>query len=133
MWLDDAVVYEIYLRSFQDSNGDGIGDLPGATRRLGHIANLGADAVWLSPVFRSPNADYGYDVSDYTAIEPTLGTLEDLDELVRTAHQLGLRVLLDFVPCHTSIAHPWFREHPDYYIWADEPPNNWRASFGGSA
>jgi alpha-glucosidase len=133
MWLDDAVVYEVYVRSFQDSDGDGVGDLRGVASRLEHIAGLGATGVWLSPIYPSPNADFGYDVSDYTAVEPTLGTLQELDEVVAEAHALGLRVLLDFVPCHTSINHPWFREHPDYYFWADSPANNWRASFGGPA
>lgn len=133
MWLDDAVVYEVYVRSFQDTNGDGIGDLRGVTSRLEHIAGLGASAVWLTPIYPSPNADYGYDVADYTAVAPELGTLADLDELVSTAHARGLKVILDFVPCHTSIAHPWLRQHPDYYVWADSPPNNWLASFGGPA
>jgi alpha-glucosidase len=133
MWLDDAVVYEVYVRSFQDTDGDGIGDLRGVTSRLGHIADLGAAAVWLTPIYPSPNADYGYDVADYTAVAPELGTLADLDELVGAAHAIGLKVVLDFVPCHTSIEHPWFREHPDYYVWADSPANNWLASFGGPA
>jgi alpha-glucosidase len=133
MWLDDAVVYQVYLRSFQDSDGDGVGDLPGVTARLGHIAELGASAVWLSPIYRSPNADFGYDVSDFLSPDPSFGTLEDLDELVKRAHGLGLRVLLDFVPCHTSIEHAWFRERPEYYFWADSPPNNWLAAFGGTA
>jgi alpha-glucosidase len=133
MWLDDAVVYEVYVRSFQDSDGDGVGDLRGVTARLAHVAGLGATAVWLSPIYPSPNADFGYDVSDYTAVDPGFGTLEDFDELVRAAHALRLKVLLDFVPCHTSIEHPWFREHPEYYIWADSPANNWLASFGGPA
>ncbi len=133
MWWDNAVIYQVYLRSFQDSDGDGIGDLPGRARRLEHIAKLGAGAVWLSPVYPSPNADFGYDVSDFTAVDPAFGTLADLDALIARAHDLGLRVLLDFVPCHTSIEHPWFREHPEYYVWADEIPNNWRAAFGGPA
>lgn len=133
MWLDEAVVYEVYVRSFQDSDGDGIGDLKGVTSRLGHVAGLGVDAIWLTPIYPSPNADFGYDVSDYTAVNPEFGSLEDLDELVVRAHELGLRVLLDFVPCHTSIEHPWFRQKPDYYVWADSPPNNWLATFGGSA
>jgi len=133
MWWENAVVYQVYIRSFQDSNGDGIGDLPGVTSRLEHIARLGASAVWLSPIYRSPNDDYGYDVSDFLSVDPSLGTLEDLDELARTAHALGLRVVLDFVPCHTSIEHPWFRERPEYYVWADPPLNNWRAAFGGPA
>ncbi len=133
MWLKNAVVYEVYVRSFQDSDGDGVGDLRGVIARLEHVRRLGAAALWLSPIFRSPNADYGYDVSDFTAVDPTLGTLADFDELVKQAHGLGLKVVLDFVPCHTSIEHRWFREHPDYYTWADAPPNNWRATFGGSA
>jgi alpha-glucosidase len=133
MWLEDAVVYQVYVRSFQDTDGDGVGDLRGVTSRLEHIAGLGAAAVWLTPIYPSPNADYGYDVGDYTAVAPELGTLADLDELVRAAHERGLKVILDFVPCHTSIEHPWFREHPDYYVWADSPPNNWLASFGGPA
>jgi alpha-glucosidase len=133
MWWENAVIYQVYLRSFQDSDGDGVGDLPGVTSRLEHIAKLGADAVWLSPVYPSPNADFGYDVSDFNSVDPTFGTLADLDALIARAHELGLRVLLDFVPCHTSTEHPWFREHPEYYVWADEPANNWRAAFGGRA
>jgi alpha-glucosidase len=133
MWWEQAVIYQVYVRSFQDTSGDGIGDLPGVTARLEYIAGLGASAVWLSPIYPSPNADYGYDVSNFTDVEPAFGTLEDLDALVARAHGLGLKVLLDFVPCHTSVAHPWFREHPDYYVWADAPVNNWRAAFGGSS
>ncbi len=135
MWWQDAVVYQVYPRSFQDSDGDGIGDLRGIEQRLGHIAALGADALWLSPVYPSPMADFGYDVSDYYGIDPTYGTLEDFDALLASAHDRGLRLLMDLVPCHTSIEHPWFRKHPDWYIWADgeEPPNNWIGSFGGSA
>jgi alpha-glucosidase len=133
MWWHDAVIYQVYVRSFQDSDGDGVGDLPGVTQRLEHIAGLGAQAVWLSPVYPSPNADFGYDVSDFEDVEPAFGTLADLDRLVERAHGLGLKVVLDFVPCHTSTEHPWFREHPEYYVWSDEVPNNWRAAFGGSA
>ena len=133
MWWRDAVIYQVYVRSFQDSDGDGVGDIPGVTARLGHIAGLGADAVWLSPVYPSPNADFGYDVSDYEDVAPTFGTIADLDQLIARAHGLGLKVLLDFVPCHTSTEHPWFREHPEYYVWSDAAPNNWRAAFGGSA
>jgi alpha-glucosidase len=135
MWWRDAVVYQIYPRSFQDSDGDGVGDLPGITHRLDHLVYLGVDALWLSPIYPSPLADFGYDVSDHTAVDPAYGTLEDFDALVARAHELGLRVLLDLVPSHTSIEHPWFREHPDWYIWSpvDGPPNNWRAAFGGSA
>jgi alpha-glucosidase len=133
MWWKDELVYQVYVRSFQDSDGDGVGDLRGVTSRLEHIAGLGAAAVWLSPIYRSPNADFGYDVSDFVAVDPSLGKLEDFDELISAAHGLGLRVLLDFVPCHSSIEHPWFRERPDFYVWSDAPANNWRASFGGSA
>jgi alpha-glucosidase len=133
MWWEQAVIYQVYVRSFQDTNGDGIGDLPGVTARLEHVAALGAKAVWLSPIYPSPNADYGYDVSNFTDVDPTFGTLQDLDALIARADQLGLKVVLDFVPCHTSIQHPWFREHPEYYVWADAPVNNWRAAFGGSS
>ena len=133
MWWEQAVIYQVYVRSFQDTTGDGVGDLPGVTARLDHIAALGARAVWLSPIYPSPNADYGYDVSDFRDVEPAFGTLADLDALVARAQELGLKVVLDFVPCHTSVEHPWFREHPDYYVWADAPVNNWRAAFGGSS
>jgi alpha-glucosidase len=135
MWWEDAVVYQIYPRSFQDSDGDGIGDLRGIAQRLDHLTYLGVDALWLSPIYPSPLADFGYDVSDYTAVDPVFGSLEDLDTLVREAHARGLRVLLDLVPSHTSIEHPWFREHPDWYILSpvDGPPNNWTSAFGGSA
>ena len=135
MWWRDAVVYQVYPRSFQDSDGDGVGDLPGITRRLDHLAYLGVDALWLSPIYPSPLADFGYDVSDYTGVDPRLGTLDDLDALVREAHALGLKVLLDLVPSHTSTDHPWFREHPERYVWSpvDGPPNNWVSAFGGPA
>jgi alpha-glucosidase len=135
MWWEDAVVYQVYPRSFQDSDGDGVGDLPGISTRLDHVEALGVDALWLSPVYPSPLADFGYDITDHTAIDPVYGTLADFDSLVANAHGRGLRVLMDLVPCHTSIEHPWFREHPDWYIWADgdEPPNNWIATFGGPA
>src|SRR3954462_13577241 len=124
MWWRDAVVYQIYPRSFQDSDGDGVGDLPGIASRLDHLVELGVDAVWLSPIYPSPMADFGYDVSDYTAVDPVFGTLGDLDALLDQAHDRGLRLLMDLVPCHTSIEHPWFRERPDWYIWRSEP-NNW--------
>ena len=135
MWWQDAVVYQIYPRSFQDSDGDGVGDLRGIGRRLDHLTYLGVDAFWLSPIYPSPLADFGYDISNYTAVDPAFGTLGDLDEVVAHAHERGLRVLLDLVPSHTSIEHPWFREHPDWYIWSpvDGPPNNWKAAFGGGA
>ena len=145
-WWRGAVIYQIYPRSFQDSNGDGIGDLPGITRRLDHVARLGADAIWLSPVFPSPMADMGYDVSDYTAIDPLFGTLADFDALVARAHGLGLKVIIDQVLNHSSDQHPWFTESRaartgprcDWYVWADPmpngaPPNNWLSVFGGSA
>ena len=134
-WWENAVVYQVYPRSFQDSDGDGIGDLAGIRSRLPHLAWLGVDAVWISPIYPSPLADYGYDVSDYMGVATEYGTLADFDALVEAAHAHGLRVVLDLVPSHTSIEHPWFREHPDRYIWSDgpEPPNNWIASFGGSA
>jgi alpha-glucosidase len=135
MWWRDAVVYQIYPRSFQDSDGDGVGDLRGIAQRLDYLAWLGVDALWLSPFYPSPLADFGYDISDYTAVDPQLGSLEDFDELVAAAHERGLRVLLDLIPSHTSIEHPWFREHPDWYIWSpvEGPPNNWVSAFGGPA
>jgi alpha-glucosidase len=134
-WWQQAVVYQIYPRSFQDSDGDGVGDFRGIIQRLDHLAWLGVDALWLSPIYPSPLADFGYDVSDYTAVDPVFGTLEDFDELVAAARERGLRVLLDLILCHTSIEHPWFREHPDWYIWSpvDGPPNNWVSAFGGPA
>jgi alpha-glucosidase len=135
MWWQDAVVYQVYPRSFQDSDGDGVGDLHGIAQRLDHLVDLGVDALWLSPVYPSPLADFGYDVSDYTGVDPQLGTLDDLDALVAGAHEQGLRVLLDLVFSHTSIEHPWFHERPDRYIWSpvDGPPNNWVTAFGGPA
>jgi alpha-glucosidase len=127
-----SVIYQIYPRSFQDTDGDGVGDLPGIRSRLDHLAWLGVDALWMSPIYPSPMADFGYDVSDYTGVDPVFGDLADFDALVEEAHARGLRVLMDVVPCHTSIEHPWFRDHPDWYIWRDEP-NNWLSAFGGSA
>jgi alpha-glucosidase len=129
-WWEDAVIYQIYPRSFCDANGDGIGDLAGITSRLDYLAWLGVDALWLNPITPSPNADWGYDVSDYTGVHPDLGTLEDLDELIAAAGERGLRILLDIVPNHTSIEHPWFRHRPDYYVWSDEIPNNWLRLLG---
>jgi glycosidase len=135
VWWEEGVIYQVYPRSFQDSDGDGIGDLAGIRRRLEHVAELGAAAIWISPTYPSPLADFGYDVSDFTSIDPVFGTLEELDALIADAHARSLRVLMDLVPCHTSIEHPWFREHPDWYIRRDGPerPNNWLASFGGPA
>jgi alpha-glucosidase len=129
------VVYQIYPRSFQDSNGDGEGDLQGIIARLDHVVALGADAIWLSPFYPSPLADGGYDVADYRAVDPRFGSLQDADALIAAAHERGLKVLFDVVPCHTSIEHPWFREHPDWYVWSDRagPQNNWRSAFGGPA
>ena len=132
MWWRDAVIYQVYPRSFQDSDGDGVGDLPGIESRLDHLAWLGVDALWLSPIYPSPMHDFGYDVSDYKGVDPVFGTLGDFESLVAAARARGLRVLLDLVPCHSSIEHPWFREHPDWYIWRDQP-NNWLSAFGGSA
>ena len=131
----DGVVYQIYPRSFQDSDGDGVGDLPGITTRLDHLAWLGVDALWVSPFYPSPLADFGYDVSDYTDVDPMFGSLPDFDRLTAAAHERGLKVLVDLVACHTSIQHPWFRDHPDWYIWAEgeRPPNNWTSAFGGAA
>jgi alpha-glucosidase len=131
-----GVVYQIYPRSFADADGDGVGDLEGITGRLDHLCELGVEALWLSPIYPSPMADFGYDVSDYSDVDPLFGSLQTFDRLVRAAHERGLRVLLDLVPCHTSIEHDWFREHPDWYIWrdsADGPPNNWLSAFGGPA
>ncbi|WP_127996332.1 alpha-glucosidase family protein [Piscinibacter defluvii] len=145
-WWRGGVIYQIYPRSFADSNGDGIGDLPGITRRLEHVAKLGADAVWLSPFFKSPMKDFGYDISDYRDVDPMFGTLADFKALVERAHALGLKVMVDQVYSHSSDQHPWFvesrasRDNPkaDWYVWADPrpdgtPPNNWLSIFGGSA
>ncbi len=145
-WWRGGVIYQIYPRSFADSNGDGIGDLPGITRRLEHVARLGADAIWLSPFFKSPMKDFGYDISDYNDVDPMFGTLADFRALVDRAHALGLKVMIDQVYSHTSDQHPWFvesrgsRDNPkaDWYVWADAkddgtPPNNWLSVFGGSA
>jgi alpha-glucosidase len=144
-WWESAVLYQIYPRSFADSNGDGVGDIPGIVAHLDHLAWLGVDAVWLSPVTVSPNADWGYDVADFCAIQPDLGTMDDVVELVEQAGQRGIRVLMDLVPNHTSVEHPWFinsrtsrtSAKRDWYVWADpkqdgSPPNNWVSSFGGS-
>jgi len=145
-WWRGAVIYQIYPRSFQDTNGDGVGDLAGIAQRLDHIAALGADAIWISPFFTSPMKDFGYDVSDYCDIDPMFGTMDDFDRVVDRAHELGLRVMIDLVLSHTSDKHPWFvesranRGNPkaDWYVWADPkpdgtPPNNWLSVFGGSA
>lgn len=144
-WWQAATFYQIYPRSFGDGNGDGVGDLPGALERLPYLAELGIDAVWLSPFFPSPMRDFGYDVTDYTGIDPLFGTLADFDRFVEAAHALGIRVVIDFVPNHTSDEHSWFRasrerddRFADWYVWRDAggdgtPPNNWRSVTGGSA
>lgn len=134
-WWEDAVFYEIYPRSFQDTDGDGIGDLDGVAERLPYLRSLGVDAVWLTPIYPSPGRDCGYDVSDHAAVATDFGGEEAFARLVQAAHAAGIRVLLDLVVSHTSIEHPWFREHPDWYVWreGEEPPNNWIASFGGPA
>jgi alpha-glucosidase len=145
-WWRGAVIYQIYPRSYQDQNGDGVGDLVGITSRLDYVADLGVDAIWLSPVFTSPMKDFGYDVSNYRDIDPSFGTLEDFDRLVQKAHSLGLKVIIDQVISHSSDKHAWFSESrqsrtnakSDWYVWADPkpdgtPPNNWLSIFGGSA
>jgi alpha-glucosidase len=145
-WWKGASIYQIYPRSFFDSNGDGIGDLPGITQRLDYVASLGVDAIWLSPFFKSPMADFGYDVADYRDVDPIFGTLADFDALIARAHALGLRVLIDQVWAHTSDQHTWFvesrasRGNPkaDWYVWHDakpdgSPPTNWQSVFGGPA
>jgi alpha-glucosidase len=141
-WWQRGAIYQVYPRSFADGSGDGVGDLPGLVERLDHIAELGMQAVWLSPIFPSPMADFGYDVSDYCDVDPVFGTLEDVDRLVEQAHARGMRVILDWVPNHTSDRHPWFqasrsaRNDPrrDWYVWRDgpapgEPPNDWTSQF----
>lgn len=144
-WWKEAVVYQVYPRSFQDSNGDGIGDIPGITARLPYLRELGVDVVWLSPFYRSPGRDNGYDISDYQDVQPEFGTLADFDGLLAQAHALGLKIVIDLVVNHTSEEHPWFQEsrksrdnpYRDYYIWRDGvnggPPNNWGSTFSGSA
>ena len=145
-WWRGAVVYHIYPRSFRDSNEDGIGDLPGVTASLDYVASLGVDALWLSPFFTSPMKDFGYDIADYCNVDPIFGTLQDFDRLLRTAHALGLKVIIDQVYSHTSDQHPWFRQsamdrsnaRADWYVWADpkvdgSPPTNWQSVFSGSA
>jgi alpha-glucosidase len=145
-WWQRGVVYQIYLRSFMDASGDGVGDLRGIVSRLDYLQWLGVDAVWISPFYPSPMADFGYDVSDYTGVDPLFGTLSDFDRLLEEAHRRGIRVILDYVPNHTSDEHPWFvasrssRENPkrDWYLWRDPapdgaPPNNWQSIFGGGS
>src|ERR1700752_3843161 len=148
-WWREAVFYEIYVRSFRDSDGDGVGDLPGIIEGLDYLndgtpSSLGVDSLWLTPIHPSPMYDFGYDVADYRAVDPVFGTLGDVDRLLAEAHRRGMRVILDLVPNHTSYLHPWFvaarssRSHPqrDWYIWRDALPggalpNNWASPFGG--
>ena len=145
-WWKEAAVYQIYPRSFCDSNGDGIGDLPGILQKLDYVQGLGVDAIWLNPVYASPNVDNGYDISDYFTIQPEFGTMADFDRLLGEVHRRGMRLVMDLVVNHTSSRHPWFIEsragrnspYRDYYIWRDPapgggPPNNWGANFGGPA
>ena len=145
-WWRNAVIYQIYPRSFFDSTGNGTGDLPGITQKMDYIHSLGVDAIWISPFFRSPMKDFGYDVSDYRDVDPLFGSLDDFDVLLGEAHERGLKVIIDQVMSHTSDHHPWFLESrndrhndkADWYVWADArrdggPPNNWLAVFGGSA
>ncbi len=154
LWWQTGVIYQVYPRSFQDTNGDGVGDLRGITARLDYLVTLGVDAVWISPFYPSPMADFGYDVADYTDVDPLFGSLADFDELIAAAHQRGLKLILDFVPNHTSDQHPWFLESRssrsnrkrDWYLWhnpappgddwhpaRERVPNNWMSHFGGSA
>jgi alpha-glucosidase len=145
-WWQSGVIYQVYPRSFQDTNGDGIGDLAGIERRLDHFVSLGVDAIWISPIYPSPMVDFGYDVADYSGVHPMFGTIANFDWLLAAAHARGLKLLLDFVPNHSSDQHPWFiesrssRTNPkrDWYIWRDPaadggPPNNWISDFGGPA
>jgi alpha-glucosidase len=146
LWWQRGIIYQVYPRSFMDSNGDGVGDLNGLISRLDYLRSLGVDAVWISPIYPSPMKDFGYDVADYTAIHPLFGTFADFDRLIQEAHARDLKIILDFVPNHTSDQHPWFvesrlsRDNPKrhWYIWRDPapgggPPNNWLSNFGGSA
>jgi len=144
-WWQEAVVYQIYPRSFNDTDGDGIGDLQGIIDRVGYIEDLGVDAVWLSPIYRSPQYDNGYDVADYRAIDPLFGSMDTFDELLETLHDRDIRLIMDMVVNHSSSEHDWFEasrtdpEGPygDFYIWRDgdpdNPPNNWESAFGGPA
>jgi len=145
-WWKEAIIYQVYPRSYLDSNGDGVGDLAGITEKLDYIASLGVDIVWLSPFFKSPQKDFGYDIADYCDVDPLFGTLADFDRLVEKAHRLGLKIMIDQVMSHTADTHPWFvesrksRDNPksDWYVWADPlpdgcPPNNWLSVFGGPA
>ena len=143
LWWRNGVIYQVYPRSFQDTTGDGVGDLRGILARLDYLVALGVDAVWVSPFYPSPMADFGYDVANYTDVDPLFGTLKDFDALLAGVHAKGLRLILDFVPNHTSNQHPWFLESRgsrtnakrDWYLWRDPapgggPPNNWMSNFG---
>ncbi|MGL6040448.1 MAG: alpha-amylase family glycosyl hydrolase, partial [Deefgea sp.] len=145
-WWRGAVIYQIYPRSFKDSNGDGIGDLRGIIQQMPYLQSLNVDALWISPFFKSPMADFGYDVSDYREVDPLFGTLDDFDELLKVAHKAKLKIIIDQVLSHTSDQHAWFKESrtsrdnpkADWYVWANPqpdgtPPNNWLSVFGGSA
>jgi alpha-glucosidase len=145
-WYRDAIIYQVYPRSFLDTNGDGVGDLPGITAKLDYIASLGVDIVWISPYFKSPMKDFGYDISDYCDVDPLFGTLADFDVMIAKAHSLGLKIMIDQVMAHTAEDHPWFKESrasrdnpkADWYVWSDpapdgNPPNNWMSVFGGSS
>jgi alpha-glucosidase len=145
-WWQGAIIYQIYPRSFQDTNADGIGDLRGIVERLDYVASLGVEAVWISPFFKSPMADFGYDISDYRAVDPAFGTMADFEAVLEKAHGLGIKVIIDQVLSHTSIEHAWFqasresRDNPfaNWYVWADpredgSAPNNWLSIFGGVA
>src|SRR5262245_48487353 len=145
-WWRGAVIYQVYPRSFVDSDGDGVGDLKGIASRLDYVKSLGVGGIWLSPFFKSPMHDFGYDVSDYRDVDPLFGKLADFDALLKAAHQLGIKVIIDQVWSHTSSDHEWFKESrqdrtnakADWYVWADpkpdgSPPNNWQAWFGGAA
>lgn len=145
-WWRGAAIYQVYPRSFQDTDGDGVGDLPGITRRMDYIASLGVDAIWISPFYTSPMRDFGYDIADYRDVDPIFGTLADFDALIAAAHERGIKVIIDQVFAHTSDLHPWFAEsrasrtgpRADWYVWADPredgtPPNNWQSVFGGPA
>lgn len=144
LWWQNGVIYQIYPKSFQDTTGTGTGDLRGVTSRLDYLQKLGVDAIWLTPFYVSPQVDNGYDVANYTAIDPAYGTLDDFDELVAQAKARGIRIVLDMVLNHTSTEHAWFREalskespYRQFYIWRDgeptTPPNNWQSKFGGNA
>lgn len=148
-WWQNTVFYQIYPRSFMDSNGDGVGDIKGITSKLWHLKEAGIEATWLSPIFKSPMVDFGYDIADYRKIHEEYGTMEDFEELIKKANELGIRIILDFVPNHTSDQHEWFQKsvnrepgYEDYYVWHDGliaeggeavPPNNWISVFYGSA